>query len=337
MTSTSRSNADQPQNTVTNDLFDYDAGLDDILKEFEQPATTTTQDNRNQKKNKSKPAGDDVLGIDEEVNITKKRTPIPKLDENRLLSENGILKLRKTAKTKLKFKGKGHEFSDAVRLLTFYQLWLDDLFPRAKFADGLSMIEKLGHTKRMQIMRKEWISEGKPGSQSYDTEIDPAQGISPRRSTLEPELNNNPEASHTDIREPDGLGDNPILSIFGGDGRGVRNSNRSGLENEELFVSDDDQAMPDIHPNNVPDDMDDLDAILAENEQTSNPNLNPAPRQGNSGDVPDEIDDLDAILGESEPTSNRFSKPGITSSTQPNQPPDDDYENDWEAFQEFGG
>ena len=43
-----------------------------------------------------------------------------------------------------------------------YQLWLDDLYPRAKFADGLVIIEKLGHSKRIQMMRKEWIEEGKP-------------------------------------------------------------------------------------------------------------------------------------------------------------------------------
>lgn len=43
-----------------------------------------------------------------------------------------------------------------------YQLWLDDLYPRAKFGDGLAIIEKLGHTKRMQTMRREWINEGKP-------------------------------------------------------------------------------------------------------------------------------------------------------------------------------
>ena len=43
-----------------------------------------------------------------------------------------------------------------------YQLWLDDLYPRAKFADGLTIIEKLGHSKRMQIQRKSWIEAGKP-------------------------------------------------------------------------------------------------------------------------------------------------------------------------------
>lgn len=49
-----------------------------------------------------------------------------------------------------------------ARLLNAYQLWLDDLYPRAKFADGLAIIEKLGHKKRMQTMRREWINEGKP-------------------------------------------------------------------------------------------------------------------------------------------------------------------------------
>ena len=48
-----------------------------------------------------------------------------------------------------------------ARLLNAYQLWLDDLYPRAKFADGLAIIEKVGHTKRMQTMRREWINEGK--------------------------------------------------------------------------------------------------------------------------------------------------------------------------------
>ena len=47
-----------------------------------------------------------------------------------------------------------------ARLLNAFQLWLDDLYPRAKFADGLAIIERLGHTKRMQTMRREWIQEG---------------------------------------------------------------------------------------------------------------------------------------------------------------------------------
>lgn len=59
-----------------------------------------------------------------------------------------------------------------ARLLNTYQLWLDDLFPKAKFADGLTMIEKLGHKKRIQIMRKEWINEGKPKPVDDDEDVD---------------------------------------------------------------------------------------------------------------------------------------------------------------------
>ncbi|KAJ5708034.1 hypothetical protein N7488_007835 [Penicillium malachiteum] len=146
------------------DLFNYDVGLEDI---FQGQTNTSTND-------ASKPAGNDSLGLglDEEVKVTKKRQPVAKLDENRLLSQPGIPKLRRTAKTKLRFKGKGHEFSDAGRLLNFYQLWLDDLFPRAKFADGLTMIEKLGHTKRIQTMRREWIEEEKRKVFAKSTESD---------------------------------------------------------------------------------------------------------------------------------------------------------------------
>jgi replication fork protection complex subunit Csm3/Swi3 len=49
-----------------------------------------------------------------------------------------------------------------------YQFWLDELYPRAKFADGLTMIEKLGHSKHIQMMRKEWINEGKQKQNSRE-------------------------------------------------------------------------------------------------------------------------------------------------------------------------
>lgn len=47
-------------------------------------------------------------------------------------------------------------------MLNVYQFWLDDLYPRAKFADGLAIIEKLGHSKKIQVMRRAWINEEKP-------------------------------------------------------------------------------------------------------------------------------------------------------------------------------
>jgi replication fork protection complex subunit Csm3/Swi3 len=105
---------------------------------------------------------------------------------DRLLSAAGIPKLRRISKERLRFKGKGHEvfaellclrphahgsqYSDIARMLNMYQLWLDDLYPRAKFADGLAIIEKLGHSKRIQYMRKEWIAEGRPKAGESDPE-----------------------------------------------------------------------------------------------------------------------------------------------------------------------
>lgn len=56
----------------------------------------------------------DAVGIDEEIKVVKKRTPIPKLDDNRLLSDPGILKLRRISKERLKFKGRGHEVGSTL-------------------------------------------------------------------------------------------------------------------------------------------------------------------------------------------------------------------------------
>ena len=52
-----------------------------------------------------------------------------------------------------------------------YQIWLDDLYPKAKFADGLTMIEKLGHSKRVQLYRKQWIDEAKPNQEETRSNI----------------------------------------------------------------------------------------------------------------------------------------------------------------------
>jgi replication fork protection complex subunit Csm3/Swi3 len=65
------------------------------------------------------------------------------------------------------------------RLLSFYQYWLDDLYPKANFADGLSMVEKLGHKRQIRMMRQMWIDEGKPkvtAEHEPDTEFNRTQG-----------------------------------------------------------------------------------------------------------------------------------------------------------------
>jgi replication fork protection complex subunit Csm3/Swi3 len=181
-----------------------DDELDDILNGIAEGRNVTgTEDAqiRSSFAPKAPGTGGDGLGIDEEIIITKKRIPIPKLDDNRLLSDPGIPRLRKISKERLRFKGKGHEVSkscqrpriclltpsqygDIARMLNMYQLWLDDLYPRAKFADALAIIEKVGHTKRMQIMRKDWIDEGKPRRTVTRDEED-ADDIMPDRLSAE--------------------------------------------------------------------------------------------------------------------------------------------------------
>ncbi|KAI9757303.1 MAG: hypothetical protein M4579_003514 [Chaenotheca gracillima] len=147
------------------DLFDYDAGADEIFRDVDINMDVPTGEGRpapDSKNARTDNAALDGLGIDEEIKVSRKKRVNVKLDEGRLLSQAGIPKLRRISKERLKFKGKGHEFSDISRLLSFYQLWLDDLFPKAKFADALAIIEKLGHSRRLQVMRREWMEEDKP-------------------------------------------------------------------------------------------------------------------------------------------------------------------------------
>ncbi|KAI5843638.1 replication fork protection component Swi3-domain-containing protein [Tricharina praecox] len=137
-----------------NDLFAYDIGELDI-EIPEAPKKTAAAPQPKKRK-------EDELGLDDEVLIKKKRVTV-KLDEQRLMSINGLPRLRKEAPTKLKFKGKGYEYKDASRLLAFYQLWADDLFKKAKFRDTLKIIEKLGHTRTIRSAREDWIHEAQGG------------------------------------------------------------------------------------------------------------------------------------------------------------------------------
>ncbi|KAK9374553.1 replication fork protection component Swi3-domain-containing protein [Lipomyces chichibuensis] len=100
------------------------------------------------------------LGIDKEVVIKQKSTRA-KLDNERLLSAEGLLTIRRRA-PKVRFKGKGHEYRYLGRLLECYQIWGHQLFPKANFEDFLAMTERLGRSKQMKIVRRQLIDEWKP-------------------------------------------------------------------------------------------------------------------------------------------------------------------------------
>lgn len=238
----------------------YDQDADDFMRDLDFNTDQPDIDIQPQDQQKD---------IDEEVQIKKKRKPNPKLDEARLLSHSGVPKLRKLAKSKLKFRGKGHEYCDISTLLNMYQLWLDDMYPKAKFKDGLAMVEKVGHTKRMQITRKAWLDAAKPH----------------RRQDSPERLG--------DFEMSGGLGD-----VDGGEVEGTRNGEPNANSMPQSISSgrvhgDDDHAPED----------DELDALLAEQDTSTQ-----GPRQGGQRsakgpfeeDSDPEGDELDALMAEHE-------------------------------------
>ena len=211
-----------------------------------------------------------------------------------MLSQPGIPKLRALARSgqiakKLHLKGKGHEFSDAAKLLNYYQLWLDNLYPRAKFADGLQLIEKAGHSKRMQTMRKEWIDEGKPGY-ARDRRVVESDGL---QSVSDEKVD---AAGTTEHGRPEGDGvavANPSAeqSIFG-----------SGASSEDLFFPDANKKSGDDDEDDAMPEEDDLDALLAEQDASCSSRTRPAETESEGED------DLDALLAEQESNSHNLSK-----------------------------
>ncbi|KAM7217269.1 Replication Fork Protection Component Swi3 domain containing protein [Rhypophila decipiens] len=263
------------------------------------------------KSNGKKRKGDDALGLEEQLDVAKKaRVPRVKLDETRLLSDKGIPELQKRAK-KLRLKGKGHEFSDASRLLSFYQQWLDDLFPKATFLDALAMVEKVGHKTLVKNARLKWIDESKPKpAMLFDDDEDPFNEGStvPRQaSRIAPIFEKSKSAAPDHPGDDDLSGDDDIY-------------NASPRRNVQPLTAGSGGG-------DVPDE-DDLDALMAEAEAEGNgttqakvttrttiPNFvsifgggsgTPAPpkpvsQQGPSAE-PDE-DEMDALLAEAEAQS----------------------------------
>jgi replication fork protection complex subunit Csm3/Swi3 len=250
-----------------------------------------------------------------------------------LLSTAGIPKLRKISKDKLRFKGKGNEvsvlvldarvrksvtltisqFTDMARLLNTYQLWLDDLFPKAKFLDGLAMIEKLGHKKKIQIYRKEWIDEGKPRTSNYEDDMDNMDDFTASHEDQASEQlpweaeQRAPEQSHNALR---------------------------GLEAETRELSVNNVAEQSKRVEEDGPDEDELDALLGEAEAHTVSSTTGISRPQEEYQGPDE-DELDAHMAESEQTGNEprslFGGPAVSKAVSTERPPDD-FEDEEEAM-----
>ncbi|ORY67591.1 replication fork protection component Swi3-domain-containing protein [Pseudomassariella vexata] len=283
---------------------DYDIDNFDV-DDFNDPFASDDDNTSNKAQSKKRDAEASGLGIDEAIAVHKKpRAPNVKLDEHRLLSDNGIPKLRKKA-GELKFKGKGHEFSDTKQLLDLYQFWLDDLFPKGKFLDSLAMIEKTGHKSRVISARLNWINELKPKATQDSDE--------------EPEEESNPFEERQPAKFPA-----RVAPIFQNQ---VRASQRPKTPDKEDLFGDPDEDIYDATPRNTTTtaaaggslfgngaigggepDEEDLDALMAEEEaqRTSTTSIfgsgRPAPKPAPRQQAPDD-DDLDALMAEAEAES----------------------------------
>lgn len=84
-----------------------------------------------------------------EKKVVRIKRPQPKLDAERLKGPRGLKELRKTAET-VKFRGKGHEAEDLIRIMSRLEHWSHRLFPKFQFDDFLEKVEKLGTKKVVQ-------------------------------------------------------------------------------------------------------------------------------------------------------------------------------------------
>ncbi|KAG1756716.1 Swi3-domain-containing protein [Suillus paluster] len=90
----------------------------------------------------------------------KERKKVTILDEESLVGAAGFPQLITNIKD-FRVKGKGHEHSDLQRILQVYQFWTHRLYPKTPFKDTVERIEKLCHSKRMQVRLSVWHDEAK--------------------------------------------------------------------------------------------------------------------------------------------------------------------------------
>ncbi|KAF9564602.1 Swi3-domain-containing protein [Agrocybe pediades] len=263
---------------------------------------------------------------EEDGDEKKARRRLAKLDENRLLGPSGFPQLIKMTKD-FRVKGKGYEATDLNRLLQTYQYWTHQLYPKTQFRDTVERIEKLCHSRRMNVSLSVWRDEahGKPTQQrdgSDDEENDNEeegnadQSENARMDTDDPILEP-PRSSPSRISSratsppasgPSSEGDMPSRPPGGNGSNPQDASNREEDEQEDFWRSLDEfnDDMPDPPPAPVPAanlfaDDDDMWDIIDEVERdsadkrslpasgTDNPVV-PSPPIGNPPD--DDLDDM---------------------------------------------
>jgi replication fork protection complex subunit Csm3/Swi3 len=221
-------------------------------------------------------------------------------------------------------------------MLNLYQLWLDDLYPKAKFKDGLTMVEKLGHTKRMQVSRKAWIDESKSMRRREDEDVEMRLGgVEGQAQEDNDEIFPIPKEPVNGQEQSNGGADAPDedeLDALMGEEPGAAMPTRAidnGPPKSQAPFQDDDEP-----------DEDELDALLNEDRQPTPQSKQQATKQkGPFEDDEDDEDELDALLAEeSQATGNKDGIADNTSNTQhsTDKGQEADFADDEEAMADMG-
>lgn len=207
------------------------------------------------------------------------------------------------------------------RLLSFYQLWLDDLYPKARFLDALAMVEKAGHKKRLMVARNEWLNERNP-KPAEENEDDPF-AIGEDNTTGAVSLPSRPNAAR-------------LVQGLDGPSTPPRDHPDDFSEDDELYNATPRAPRAGPRPGitalqpDAPDD-DDLAELMAEAEDhDSRPPARKPTQLVNDGD------DLDDLIAEAEeqdsrPTNSIFGNPSAS------RPPETDWDDDEAALREMEG
>lgn len=168
----------------------------------------------------SKTNGDDGNGkIGGEEGKKERKRPLY-LDEERLIGPSGLPQLIKDVKG-FKPKGKGNEHSDLNRLLQVYQFWAHRMYPKAPFRDTINRVEKLCHSKRMQVRLSVWrdeskglvngknpepedrdlidLTHGDPSATEHDTQEGKSDELLPSRTPSLPPMSSEPDDDDFDM------------------------------------------------------------------------------------------------------------------------------------------
>lgn len=118
---------------------------------------------------------DDVLGLNlndgKAAELPPQRQRRPRyLQEEHLLTIRGVPYIRKHAQTRVR-KAIQHkdEYKNLTNLLSFYQIWGHNLFPKAKLGDFVEMCATVGQKgRRLKELRRKYVDEDNGATSGID-------------------------------------------------------------------------------------------------------------------------------------------------------------------------